>query len=187
MSNAFDTSIAPTKEPAEIIAGNFTAWRRTDLSTDYPTASYTLTYELRGPGVPARQITLTAIADGDDYLVTIASAASADYEVADYHWSAYITRDSDSERHRVASGFIKVSADLALDSSDPRAHAEKMLALIEAAIEHRATNYQLDVLSYNLPDGPGASRDPEQLYRWRFKYRREVIQLRGRRKVEVTF
>ena len=45
MSNLFDSSNFPTTEPVELQLGDFWAWKRTDLSTDYPTAAYALSYE----------------------------------------------------------------------------------------------------------------------------------------------
>ena len=174
MSNAFDTANAPTTEPIEIIAGDFTQWKRTDLGTDYPNNLYTLSYVARAEGTPARKIDLTATADGDDYLVAIPSATSAAYTVANYHWDAYITRDSDSARARIDSGIFTIIADKVTSSDDPRSLALKMLAYIEAAMLGRATNEQLDVLDYNIGE-TSASRDTEKLILHRQYWQRELV------------
>ncbi len=175
MSNQFDTDNAPTTEPTEIVAGGFTAWRRTDLSADYSPDDYQLSYEFRSEGDPSRQITVIGAADSGDYLMQISSATSAEYEVAAYRWSAYITRTADNERIRVESGFTEVTPDRAIDSTDPRDFAKKMVDLIEAAIERRATNSQLDVLAYSLGVETSATRDPEKLLVWRTYWRGECI------------
>ena len=47
MSNLFDTSNYPDSEPNELYLGDQWNWRRDDLSTDYPTSSYALSYSAR--------------------------------------------------------------------------------------------------------------------------------------------
>lgn len=180
MPNAFDITIAPTREPTEIIAGNFIAWRRTDLSTDYPPASYTLSYECRSEGTPSRLISLAASEASGHYLVQIPSATSADYLVANYHWSAYITRNSDSERVLIDSGYFTVTPNRALDSTDPRSLPLKMLAEIEEALLNRATNKQLDVLAYSLGVETSATRDPSKLLEHRTYWQRELVKINRR-------
>lgn len=180
MPNAFDTSNAPTREPTEIIAGNFIAWRRTDLSTDYPPADYILTYECRSEGTPSRLITFTATDADGDYLVQVLSGVSKEYLVANYHWSAYITRNSDSERVEIDSGYFTVTPNRALDSSDPRSLPLKMLGEIEEALLHRATNKQLDVLAYSLGIETSATRDPSKLLEHRTYWQRELVKINRR-------
>ena len=175
MSNAFDTSVAATKEPTEIIAGDFTAWRRTDLQSDYPNDLYTLSYQARRDGVPAREIAITASASGDEYLVSLSSAITLAYPVGHFYWSAYITRDSDSARVQIASGEWTVKPDRVSNSDDPAGLAKRMLTLIEAAIEARATNNQLDVLSYALGVESSATRDPALLLKHRAYWKRELV------------
>ena len=45
MSNAFDRINYTTKEPSKLVLGDFWAWRRDDLASDYPVGAYALTYE----------------------------------------------------------------------------------------------------------------------------------------------
>ena len=47
MANLFDSSNYPETEPANIIAGDRAAWKRTDLGIDYAPASYSLKYSAR--------------------------------------------------------------------------------------------------------------------------------------------
>lgn len=174
MSNAFDTSLAPTTEPDKIVAGDYTVWRREDLPSDYPPASYTLKYECRREGAPARQITITAADDSGDFLIELTSATTLAYAVGRYFWTAYIVRDSDSERLQVATGEFMVRPDRATNSDNPASLARRMLTLIEDAIVNRATNEQLDVLAYNLGVDSSATRNPAELLKHRAYWRREL-------------
>ena len=71
MSNLFDSSNFPTTEPVELQLGDFWAWKRTDLSTDYPTASYALSYEFNLiDGSTAANFTLTATEANDVYIIS---------------------------------------------------------------------------------------------------------------------
>jgi hypothetical protein len=174
MSNAFDTDTAPTTEPNEIVAGDFTAWRRPDLVQNYPPALYALSYECRAE-VSGHKKTISATESTTDYSLAILSAASLLFSVGVWHWSAYITRESDSERKQVDSGIFLVLADKATANTDPRTLPQKMLAEIDRAMLHRAQNSQIDVTSYSLGAETSASRDTSQLITWRSYWRRELI------------
>jgi hypothetical protein len=177
--NVFDTSNAPTTEPVEIIAGDYTSWKRADLGTDYPPADYELSYVARSEGTPARKITINAAADGTDYLVELSSNTTAAYTVANYHWDAYITRTSDSARARIDSGIWTVSPNKTESADDPRSLPLKMLAHIEAALLHRADQHQLDVLDYSIGE-TNASRDPAKLLIHRNYWQKELIKINRR-------
>ena len=58
MANAFDTDLAATTEPGEIVAGDTLIWKRADLGADYSNASYTLSYKARLEGTGATVITI---------------------------------------------------------------------------------------------------------------------------------
>ena len=45
MANQFDRSNYPTQEPDELVIGDRWVWRRDDLVSDYPLASFALSYE----------------------------------------------------------------------------------------------------------------------------------------------
>ena len=50
MANLFDSANAPTVEPEEFTVGDFVQWKRTDIITDYPPASYSAEYVAREHG-----------------------------------------------------------------------------------------------------------------------------------------
>lgn len=147
MGNAFSSTEYPTTEPSTLVAGDRWAWKRSDLHSDYPNDSYTLSYELRLEAAGSTNITITASASGTDFLIEVGQATTSAYTVGIYHWDAYITRDSDSERIRIDYGSVTIKPDLANATTDPRSHAKICLDAIEAVLENRAT---LDQKSYEI-------------------------------------
>lgn len=171
MANLFESANYPETEPASVIAGDRLAWKRTDLGSDYPPASYTLSYTARRQSDGTDSIAITASADGSDYVVEVGQATTAVYEVGDYRWQAYLTRDADSERVTIDYGTWEVVADRATSTSDPRSHAEIVLDAVEAVIEGRATK---DQENYSI-SGRSLVRTPiGDLLRLRQVYRAEV-------------
>lgn len=135
----------PTKEPAELTAGDLWDWTRS--LGDYPADdSWVLTYAMVD-GKNGNKITITATADGADHKVSVAKATTADYEPGDYSVQGYVTKST--ERYQVFSGTIKVLPDLAAVSAsyDHRSHAKKVLDAIEAVIEGRASK---EILTHSL-------------------------------------
>ena len=172
MGNVFSDAPSET-EPREIISGDFLTWKRTDLGTDYSNSLYTLSYKARLEGTGSTVITITAAASGDDYLVEEAAATTAAYTAGVYHWDAYITRDSDSERVTIDSGTFEVLADRAVATTDPRSHAKKMVDLLESLLEGKAAS---DVSSYSIQGRSLTKMGTEELIKWRNYYKREVLQ-----------
>ncbi len=170
MTNAFDSANYPEKEPTELIVGDRWLWKRTDIGTDYPPASYALKYALRLEGTGATEIEITANESGSDYLVEVASTTTAGYTAGRYRWQAYITRSSDSQRVTIGTGVVEVKPNRDAATSDPRSHARKMLDAIEAALE--ALN--LGVKSYTINNRSMTKRDIPELLDMRGKYRAEV-------------
>jgi len=172
MANLFDSTNYATTEPLSLIAGDRIAWKRTDLNSDYAVASYALSYSARLEGAGSTEIEITASESGDDYIVEIPQATSAAYTVGVYHWQAYITRSSDSERITVDSGTWEVKANRDVATTDPRTHVKKVLEAIEATIEGRASK---DQESYSI-QGRSLSRTPiPDLVVLRDKYRAEFV------------
>lgn len=126
----------PTTEPTQLIAGDSWEWDRTEHS-DFPIADgWTLTYALRGPS--ELDLTSTHIAtSGTTHQVRVSAATTAALTAGHYRWAAYVT--SGSDRFQIDSGTLNVVGDLAT-SAGGRTHAETTLALVEAALEARATN-----------------------------------------------
>lgn len=194
MSNLFESANFPTKEPAELVVGDRWMWKRSDLGSDYPPASYSLKYVLRLNSAPATEIEITAQASDSDFLIEVASATTAAYSAGTYTWQAYITRVSDSQRATIASGQFKIIANRDAASSDPRTHARKVLDAIEAVLESRASKDQEE---YAI-GGRSLKRTPiPQLLVLRDRYKAEVkseeaalalSQGRGKaRKIQVRF
>ena len=172
MANVF-TDTPPSTEPRVIVAGDYLTWKRTDLSTDYPNSSYTLTYEARLEAAGSTSISITASASGDDYLVQEVATTTDDYTVGVYHWAAFITDSGDStKRVTIDSGTWEVVADRATATSDPRTHAKIMLDKIETLLEGRAGG---DVSSYSIQGRSLTKLSIEELMKWRDRYKAEVL------------
>lgn len=170
MPNLFDSTNYPTREPDALVAGDRWAWKRTDLGTDYPPASYALRYRATLLG-GAVVFSITASESGSDYLVEEASTTTAARVPGTYAWEAFITRQSDSARIRIGSGTWELKPDPATSTADPRSHPRKTLAAIEAVIERTATKEQA---SYSIGGHTLARRTLDELRALRTEYRIEV-------------
>lgn len=171
MANQFDSSNYPENEPQSLIAGDRVTWKRTDLGSDYPPASYSLSYKARLENSGTTVLSITASESGDDYIVEVGATTTAAWTVGVYHWQAYITRTSDSERITIDSGTFEVKADRATATTDPRTHAKITLDAIEAVIEGRASK---DQAAYSI-GGRSLSRTPiGELLALRSTYKAEV-------------
>lgn len=128
----------PTTEPLAFAGGETLKWRK--FLTDYPaTAGWTLKYYFRGPGAGFDEV---ATADGDDYLVVVASATTAPLVGGDWFWQGWIEKGA--EKYLVASGQAKVTAALPASGStyDGRSSIKKILDAIDAMIQGKATQDQ---------------------------------------------
>lgn len=169
--NQFDSANYQTSEPTELTAGDRWAWKRSDLHSDYDNSLYTLTYSARLEGSGSTEIEIAASASGTDYLVEVAASSTSIYVTGKYHWQAYITRISDSERVTIDNGSFEVKANNELSTLDPRTHAKKVLEAIEATLESRATK---DQMSYTI-NGRTLARMPiADLILLRDRYKQEV-------------
>ena len=172
MANLFDSTNYPETEPTQIIAGDRAAWKRTDLGTDYAPASYSLKYSARLEDSGSTEIEITASESGSDYIIEVGQSTTTAYTAGVYHWQAYITRTSDSERVTVDSGTWEIKANRDAATSDPRNHVKKVLDAIESVIEGRASK---DQESYSI-QGRALSRTPiADLITLRDKYRAEWV------------
>ena len=138
MTDLFDLSQLPDGEPNTLIAGDLWRWRRSDLSDLYDPTDYDLKYSARKLAATTTLLDITATSDATGFYVDVASATTADYEVGDYAWQAYIIRKSDSERISVDNGHFTIVANFDVDTTDPRSHAKRMIDLLEAVLENRA-------------------------------------------------
>ena len=171
MSNLFDSSNFPTSEPVELQLGDFWAWKRTNLSTDYPTAQYSLSYEFNlNEGSTASNFTLTATEANDEYIISTSSTTS--YTKGTYNWIAYITRSSDSARIKIGEGFTEIQENYATTSASVRSHAKIVLDSIEAVIENRAT---MDQSSRAIAGRSLSRMSVDELMTFRDRYKAEYM------------
>ena len=147
MANLFDPAQSPTVEPETVVVGDFIQWRRVDLGSDYPNTAYTMTYVARITQGGSTEIQLTGTAYQSDYLFTAASSVSANFTPGFYHWQLEAVRNSDSNRIVIDRGFFTAIPDLDVNGSDPRTHAEIMLAKIKSLLEGKA---DADVANYSV-------------------------------------
>ena len=167
MANLFDRTNYPTQEPTELYVGDRWMWKRTDLGTDYPTASYALSYVLRNLQTGSTKIDITATEVDNDYVVEVVSATTAAYTPGDYRWFAFITRSSDSQRLEIGSGTVTIYPNRVTASDDARTHAEQMVYKIELVLNNRA---DADVLSYSIAGRSLSKMSPDELIKWRDYY-----------------
>lgn len=122
--------------PDRIVAGDSAAWTRS--LTDYPASGgWSLKYTLVGP---TSVYTIDATADGDDFAVSVAANASAEWVPGSYSLQEYVSNAA-GERHTIGITRFAVAANLAATSAggaDTRSHAQKVLDSINAWLESRA-------------------------------------------------
>lgn len=133
----------PTTEPAFATAGDTLAWRRS--LPDYPAGEgWTLKYRLVNA---TAKIDITASADGDDYLISVAAATSSAWTAGAYAWVAWVEGGS-SERYTVDQGSITIEPDIAAVTAagyDARSEAEQALANLRSLLaSFLATNGQIN-------------------------------------------
>ena len=173
MANLFDAANAPTTEPEIVSPGDFIQWKRTDLGSDYPPASYTATYVARITGGGSTEIQVTGTASGSDYLFSVSSTTSADFVAGIYHWQLEIKRNSDNNRIIVDRGYFTCTPDLDINGADPRSHAEIMIAKIESILSGKADS---DVASYSIAGRSLAKMSFKELTDARDYYKKEYQQ-----------
>lgn len=176
----------PKTEPLQFRAGDTVQWKRS--LSDYPaSAGYALKYYLTKSD---KQIVLTATQSGDDHLVTIAAADSANYEAGRYFFIARIEKTPDI--FTVSEGIIEIKANLAtaITGHEWRAHCEQALENIEAVLLGKATK---DNYSYSIAGRQLSKYSWTELSDMRTKYRQELLAFNRRhglarkRKIQVQF
>ena len=171
MANKFDSTNYPTQVPSELQLGDFWAWKRDDLASDYPVADYSLSYEFNLiDGSTASNFTLTATESGDEYIISTSSTTS--YTVGNYNWISYITRSSDSARVKLEEGYVEIQDNYATTSASVRSHAKKVLDAIEAVIENRAS---MDQQSMSIAGRSLSRMSINDLMTFRDRYKAEYL------------
>lgn len=163
----------PVREPSDIVAGDTIKWYRLDLTGDFPaTDGWSLAYTLRLRSGTGNKIAIAAAASGDGFLIAVAAATSAAYPAGEYELEGYVTKST--ERYRVYLGTCLVRPNLAGEADgahDSRSHAERVLDAIEATIEGRASNDQLE---YTVAGRSLRRMAFAELHAFRSLYRAEV-------------
>ena len=147
MANLFDAANAPEGEPTQVVVGDFIQWKKANIAEDYPTATHSAEYVARITGGGSNEIKLAGTETDGYYLFTVDSTTSADFVVGRYHWQLEITETSSGNRIVVERGEFEAIPDLDVNASDPRTHADIMLAKIETILEGKADS---DVGSYSI-------------------------------------
>jgi hypothetical protein len=171
MSDLFDPTNAKEGEPTDVVIGDRIQWKRSDFYSDYPPATYDATYVARIEGGGNTEIQVTGTDNTDSFLFTATSVESADFAVGHYYWQLEIVRKSDSERIVIDRGEFTAVADLDVNQSDPRSHAEILLAKIESLLSGRA---DADVSSYSIAGRSLAKLSFQELIDARAFYKGEV-------------
>ncbi|WP_122761179.1 hypothetical protein, partial [Pseudomonas viridiflava] len=159
-------------EPTQIHAGDSATWSR--AVPDRPaSAGWGLRYVLSGPD----RHTVDALPT-TPFQVEVSAQLSATWAPGLYRWVALAFRGD--QRLTVAQGVLEVGANLeTADPVDARSHAQRMLTMIEAALEKRIPK---DQQSYEI-DGMRLDRIPiERLDALRTKYQREIQRANSHRR-----
>jgi hypothetical protein len=116
----------------QIIAGDTLQFRT--AVPDYPAnAGYTLTYRLV-PRAAGAAIEIEATADGAEYIVAAAAAATAAWAPGEYAWHAYVEKDG--ARYTRGTGLVTILPDPAAvaPGTDSRSQARKAVDDLKVAL-----------------------------------------------------
>lgn len=160
MQNIFDSDNYPDSVPTELTAGSRWAWTRPDITSAYPTASYTLKFRLSLLADPFSDYSITASKVSSAHVVEVATSVTNGYAAGDYAWSAIIVRDSDSEEVAVDHGFVTIKPDMGASPGDTRSWAYRVLVAIRATIEGTASKEQA---AYSIGGRSLSLRTPAEL------------------------
>lgn len=171
MGNKFDPANSPTTEPHHIYVGDFTQWRRTDLSADYPNDEYTLLYHARLSGAGSTKISIASAVYGSDYLFALTGAVTTTYTPGFYYWQLDVVRISDGETLHIDNGTFEIEADYDVSATDPRTHARIMVDKIRSILENRA---DADVENYSIAGRSITKMSIDDLLKWKVYYENEL-------------
>ena len=123
-----------TATPQRITAGDTAKWLLT--LADYPAPVWVVSYTLVKAGV---KVSFDASPSGADHLISITKATTAFWQAGSYTYQAVAT--SATERILIETGVIEIIADFAQATTglDARSHSQKMVDLLRAVIEGRAS------------------------------------------------
>ena len=183
MANRFDIDDAPDGEqPETIVIGDYLLWKRTDLVDDYPLADYSMEYVARITGGGATEIKVAATETGGTYVFEVDSATSANYVAGFYHWQLEATQTATGNRVVLERGTFTAVVDLDVNNTDPRTHAEIMIAKIESILQGKA---DADVASYSINGRSLTKMSFDDLINARDFYRKEYAKERAKERADA--
>lgn len=139
MSNLFDSENYPGRVPQTLTVGDIWNWKREDIVSDYPPASYTLTYSFRLLSSAATEIALSGSVITESataYTISVPDSTTVGYTKGDYTWQEYISNATD--RIVLNTGFVTLEPNLDADTSDPRSYWQQVLDDCNATLKARA-------------------------------------------------
>ena len=181
MANLFDPENAPEGEPLEVVVGDFIQWKRSDIASDYPTATHSAEYVARITGGGSTEIKLAATESNGVYLFTVDSATSSDFVAGYYHWQLEVTETATGNRLVVDRGAFDAITDLDTNGADPRTHAEIMVSKIQSILEGKADS---DVSNYSIAGRSLTKMSFDELISARDVYRRELQQEKVKERIK---
>lgn len=172
--NAFDSANYPRREPLTLQRGARWAWRRDDLLSAYPSASYSWRWVARPEDGISQQRGELAIAgseSGGAVLFEAGQSTTAAYVTGRYVWQLQVTRTSDSEVVTVDSGVVTVTADADDTTDAATSFARQHLRIVEAAL---LGNTSPEVQSYSVGGRSLSRYSKAELMDLRQRLRHEV-------------
>ena len=172
MSNLFDAENYPGAVPQTLVVGDIWNWKREDIVSDYPPASYTLTYSFRLLSSAATEIALSGSVIAESataYTISVPDSTTVGYTKGEYTWQEYISNGTD--RIVLNTGTVNLEPNLDADTTDPRSFWKKVLDAINATIENRAS---IDQSSMSIAGRSLSRMTPEELFTMRDRASYEV-------------
>lgn len=159
----------PTCEPSQIVAGDTVQW--TKSLCDYtPGDGWTLKYRLVGGNVTSTVTADTSTYPGLYFLTFAATVTAAVVTETPMRLIGWV--ESGSERHTVYDAVVGVLPNAAVATpANLLTHAERTLAVIEAAIEGNTSSA---IQSYSIGGRSVSKYSPADLMRLRGQYAYEV-------------
>ena len=143
MTNIFDSSNWASFPPAEFVSGDYFAFKRDDLSAEFPLSSNSVKFYASqfgtGTGtISANQISLDAVESGSEYQITAGSTATSSWNIGRYQWSLIVTDSSDAQkRHVLDNGVFEIKPNWAISTRRSQSDARENLELIDDILYNR--------------------------------------------------
>jgi hypothetical protein len=175
----------PSIEPEVARAGDTWKWSKSFAS--YPVSEgWALSYSFRGASV-LLDADVTIQANVVDWSVSVAANKTAPLIPGTYRWAAFVTKAG--ERYTADEGVLVVERNLSTAAAgDALSHAEKTLAIVEAALAGRLT---ADIEEYLINGKQVRKIGVPELKKLRKQYRNEVWRQRNGNKLgpqhQLTF